>query len=470
MIYFSRIIISLFILSALSITTYAFPVSVDENIEFISAACRLAGFDEYSDNMNKSYTERLDSIMHPYSEHPSINFLRDVRKNQGIGYDAIAALAVHTDIDNGHLILKDGADVTLADDRWRTGQDKDLLPLLDDLYQSCNFTDFYKSNAELYSHAVDNAQQLLSGCDLNWLNEFYGKELSGSRLVLSLLNRGNYGMTQSIVGKPDKSVIIICCRDLDEYGYPIFTGQNSLIVHESSHPICNPLVLTNINQFNNNIELAAELMEDALYCQSYSGGTTMMCESMVRSVELQYAIAHNHDDNSCENYMRDQMSNGFIFMPEIRAALETYNKDRNTYPVIDSIMPLIISNVNNADVASRYAQIKNGSPKILGCSIQDGATNIEASDSLEIKFYFDQPIRKGSFGMNFYNDNEDIMPELADISPKIKLSEDGLILHVYIQTKPGKEYGFTMNGNFYRGLEGYRGHGNTNVHFFTKPS
>lgn len=446
-----------------------FPVSVDENIEFISAVCRLAGFEEYSDNTNKSYAERLDSVMVPFSEHKAVTYLRNVRNQQYIGYDAIAALAVHTEINNGHLVLIDGTDITLADDRWLKGQDKELLPLLDDLYLQSNFADFYKSNSDLYSHAVENAYKLLSDVDFQWLKDFYGKELSGSRSVLSLLNSGNYGMTQKIEGQSEKSVIIICCRNLDDNGYPIFSGQTSLIVHESSHPICNLLVFYNADKFNHNIDLAAELMKEELSRQSYTGGITMMYESMVRSMELQYALAHDNDLNWPENYMRDQMSNGFIFMPEIRAALDVYNANRTTYPVIDSIMPLIITNINNADVASRYAEIKNGSPKIWGCSIDEGATDIMASDSLEINFYFDRPIRRGSFGMDSYNNNEDIMPELADVSPKIILSEDGLTLSVFVKTEPGNEYGFSMNGSFFRGLTGYRGHGKANVHFFTKP-
>lgn len=154
-------------------------------------------------------------------------------------------------------------------------------------------------------------------------------------------------------------------------------------------------------------------------------------------------------------------------MPEICEAFEIYNSERNTYPVIDSIMPLVIANINNADVARRYAEIRNGSPKILGCSIEEGVTDVEPSDSLEIRFFFDQPIRKGSFGMNFYNNDEDIMPELASASP-VKVSQDGLILSVRVMAEPGKEYGFSMNGAFFRGLTGYRGHGNVNVHFHTK--
>lgn len=296
----------------ISVAAVAIPVSVDENIEFISAVCRLAGFDEYVDDTNKSYTARLDSVMAQWSGHKAVDYLKTVRNLQAVGYDAIAALAVHTQIAGAHLVLAAGADLSSVDGRWKNGQDKEIVQLLDDLYRLSCFNDFYESNVGLYSHAVDNARILLSDCDLEWLNQFYGKELSGSRVVLSLLNRGNYGMTKKTEGQPEESVIIICCRELDDNGYPVFTGRESLIIHESSHPVCNPLILDNIERFNNNIELAAELMNDELANQSYSGGKTMMCETMVRSVELQYALAHAKDGRSYENYMRNQMANGFF--------------------------------------------------------------------------------------------------------------------------------------------------------------
>ncbi len=38
----------------------AVEVTVDENVEFVSAMCRLADFDEYVYNLNKDYVKAID--------------------------------------------------------------------------------------------------------------------------------------------------------------------------------------------------------------------------------------------------------------------------------------------------------------------------------------------------------------------------------------------------------------------------
>lgn len=453
-----------------SIACMAIPISVDENVEFISAVCRTAGFREYTNDVNEAYAHRVDSLMTPFAGHDAIKYLDKVRAEQGVSYDAIADLAIHTEIADGHLRLKDGADLSKVDRRWLEGQDRELVPLLDDLYQKSGFTRLYKSNTDYYEHVIDNMNALMDKCDLKWLTDFYGKEPAGSRVVVSLLNVGNYGATQKLAGKPDESVIVIGCNRLDEKGYPIFDGRQSLIVHESSHPVCNPLVERNMKLFNSNIKLAAELMHEELRRGAYAGPFTLMCESMVRSMELQYGLAHGTDETDTDRGMKNQMRRGFMFMPEIREALDVYKSNRERYPVIDSIMPVIADKINKVDVAERYKEIVNSSPKILGCSIAENATGVAPSDSLEVRFFFDQPIRKGSFGMAYYDNNEDIMPKLAEIPQRIRLSDDGMVLSVFIVAEPGKEYGFSMNGAFYRGLKGYSGHGTAKVHFFTKPN
>lgn len=445
----------------------ALEVSVDENIEFISAVARLAGFEEYINDINKSYTENIDSLLRPFADHESVVRLKELRGKQGVSYDAIATLGVHTTIADGHLILKDGSDLSAVDGRWKPGQDKQIVPLLDDLYRKSDFSSFFKKNNDLYDHAIANMDHNLKECDIDWLTDFYGKKLNGSRLVVSLLNCGNYGLTQELVGRPDESVIIIGCHNLDENGYPSFSNITGLIVHESSHPICNPLVENNIALFNDNIAESARLMKEQLKDGAYSGGTTMMCESMVRAMEIEYWLAHGRDSSYVDRAMKSQMAQGFTVLPEILDALRVYRENRDNYPVIDSIMPMIIDRINRLDIQQRYDEIIKGSPTITGCSIEEGAVGIAPSDSLEIKFFFDKPIKKGSFGMDYYEDNEEICPELADVSPKIKLSDDGKELTVYVIAKPGKEYGFVMPGYFYRGLTGYPGNGEAKVHFFT---
>lgn len=450
------------------LSSFAINVSVDENIEFISAICRTAGFEEYIDDTNQSYANAVDSLMSPYKDHDAIKYLIIIRNKQGVGFDAIANLSVHTEITNGKLILKDGADLSNVDSRWEPGQDKEIVLLLNDLYNKSNFSKFFNDNTSFYEKISANGQELLSQCDIDWLDNFFGKRLSHSRVVVSLLNCGNYGMTQTLQDKPDESVIIICCTNLDEQNIPVFNSfrNQSLIVHESSHPMMNPLIDSNLENFNDNIENMASLMSKELRGGAYAGGRTMMAESMVRTVEIMYKKAHSqgYDEESAESEIKRLMSRGFMFMPEIYDGFKFYVENREKYPIIDDIMPIIIENINNVDVEARYAEYIDDTPTLIGCSMPMDAKDIEPSDSIKISFYFDKPIRKGPWGWRNYNDNEDIEPE--KVTPRV--SKDGKEIIVEIKaTKPNSEYGFGIDGYLFTGLKGYPAKGSQDVHFFT---
>lgn len=448
-----------------TLIAHGISVTVDENIEFISAVARLSGFDEYNNNVNKSYVAQIDSLLAPYESHPAVKYFQKVRSEQGVSYDAIATLSVHTAIDNNNLIYLPNSEICKMDDRWKTGQGDEFVRLLNDLYTKSQFHKLYSSNLDFYEKVTTNMEDLIKSTDVDWLNGFYGKKLAHSRVVCSLLNYGSYGTTMRRKGQPDEAVIIIGCHRLDENNIPIFPGQQSLIIHEVSHPICNPLVEANLNQFNNKITTAAELMKEKLQRQAYAGASTMLCESMVRGAELQYRLAHAtniNDTMTIQNRLRNEMSNGFMFMPEV---MEAY--DLNKGNIVDSMMPALIRLINEVDINSRYSEIINGSPKILGCSIAENAKNINPSDSLEIKIFFDQPIDGHSFGMNYLDDRKDIMPELASSKGRISLDNSHRILTMKVIAEPNKEYGFVVEGYFFRGAKGYKGHGATRVHFFT---
>ena len=454
----------LFLMCLSAVTAYALPVSVDENVEFISAVARLAGYDEYHNNVNQAYVARLDSLMAPFKDHPAVEYMHRVRWDQGVSYDAVATLAGHTAIYDGRLVYLDGAEISNLDDRWKPGQGQEVVALLDDLYQQTGFSGFYASNRQFYDRAIRNAESLIEGADVDWLNRFYGKQLSHSRVVVSLINRGNYGCTVSREGRPDEALIIIGCYDLDDNAIPIFSGQESLIVHECSHPICNPLIEENLDKFDRKIHVAAELMAEPLRRGAYSGAKTMLCESMVRGAELQYALAHarsTEDKSDVEDRMRGEMSRGFVFMPEI---MEAYVRNRGN--VVDSMMPELIQLIRDVDLNARYIEIVNSAPKLIGCSIEENADNISPSDSLELRFFFDQPVSR-SFGMNYLDGRADIMPSLAGVKDRISLDQSRQVLTVKIVAEPNKEYGFVIPGAFFRGDKGYRGNGAARVHFFT---
>ncbi len=449
----------------LGLQASAVEVTVDENVEFVSAMCRLADFDEYVYNLNKDYAKAIDSVMAPLKNHKAVARLKELRREQGVSYDAVANFTAQTAISNGHFVLLPGSDVSKSEDRWRKGQDAKMAKLLDDAYRHSGFHQFFLSQQPFYSKVVNNAKSIIEKVDLKWLEDFYGTPIQG-RVSISLLNRGNYGTTQHCDGKPEESVIIIGCSDLDSAGIPVFHNIKSLIVHEFSHPSCNPIIDKCLPQFNDNAQRTAQLMESELHTRNYAGGNTVLYESLVRAVETQYAMAHAttaNDSIMAASDIKTQVAGGFLFFRELTNALTNYRQNRSKYATLVQFAPKIVEAVNGADIEKNYQELRINQIKIVGTSMPLDARDVPASDRYEIKVYFDKPYTTGGFAYDYYNDNEDILPDLIDL----KMSEDRRVMSMFIQTEPGHEYGFVLPGWAFKTEAGYPGAGNTVVHFFT---
>lgn len=443
----------------------AVEVAVDENVEFVSAMCRLAGFEEYVYNLNKDYAKAVDSVMAPLKGHKAVARLNELRGAQGLSYDAVATFAAQTAISDGHFVLLPGSDVSKDESRWRKGQDAEMAQLMDDAYRHSGFHHFFESQQPFYSKVVSNAKSMISNVDLKWLEDFYGNPIHG-RISVSLLNYGNYGTQVHCAGQPEESVIIIGCSELDSAGIPVFHNIESLIVHEFSHPSCNPIIKKCMPLFNDNAQVAAQLMESELQERQYAGGQTVLYESMVRGVETQYALAHatTADDSlAVESSINSQVAGGFLFFRELTNALSNYRQHRSQYATLEQFAPKIVEAINGADVKQDYLELRRNQIKIIGTSVPLDARNVPASDRMEIRVYFDRPNTKGGFGMLYYKDNEDIMPDLAGV----KMDSDRRIMSVFVKTEPGREYGFVIPGWAFRTDAGYPGLGNAVIHFFT---
>ena len=142
---------------------------MDENVEFVSAMCRLADFDEYVYNLNKDYAKAIDSVMAPLKNHKAVARLKELRREQGVSYDAVANFTAQTAISNGHFVLLPGSDVSKSEDRWRKGQDAKMAKLLDDAYRHSGFHQFFLSQQPFYSKVVNNAKSIIEKVDLKWL-------------------------------------------------------------------------------------------------------------------------------------------------------------------------------------------------------------------------------------------------------------------------------------------------------------
>ncbi len=449
----------------LGLQASAVEVTVDENVEFVSAMCRLAGFEEYVYDLNKDYAKAIDSVMAPLKGHKAVARLNELRGKQGLSYDAVATFAAHTAISNGHFVLLPGSDVAKYENRWRKGQDAEMAQLLDDAYRHSGFHHFFESQQPFYGKVVNNAKSMIAKVDLKWIEDFFGTPIHG-RISVSLLNFGNYGTEIHCASQPEASVIIIGCSELDQAGIPVFHNIESLIVHEFSHPSCNPIIEQCLPQFNNNAQIAAQLMESELHERRYAGGNTVLYESMVRGVETQYALAHatTADDSlMVESGIKSQVAGGFLFFRELTDALLSYRQSRSQYATLAQFAPKIVEAVNGADVKQDYLELRRNQIKIIGTSLPLDARDVPASDRFEIKVYLDRPDTAGGFAYNYYNDNEDIQPDLVGV----KMSKDRLVMSVFVKTEPGHEYGFVLPGWAFKTDAGYPGIGNAVIHFFT---
>ena len=173
----NRIILFLW-LSVYSIQLYSQNIilekpRVDERIELLSIVFRLAGAEEYSSTFFKRYTDRIEQHFLPYKEHEIIKFVQELRRTNGVSYDAVMSMAIHL---NSHLNPVVPLNDTIPDMRWGKENAKKFVRLLKKFYRESNCKEFFKANEELYNQTSESFYPVYKELDLHWYKSFYGKE------------------------------------------------------------------------------------------------------------------------------------------------------------------------------------------------------------------------------------------------------------------------------------------------------
>ena len=106
----------------------------------MSILSRMAGFPEYHMDMAGQYIKDMDSYFKDNTEHPAVQYMKELRNNYGISYDAVMSMAVHLKNKDGILSLIE-KDSPKLDDRW-TDVDKDkFLSYLNNFYKDTKFNE-----------------------------------------------------------------------------------------------------------------------------------------------------------------------------------------------------------------------------------------------------------------------------------------------------------------------------------------
>lgn len=318
---------------------------VDERIELLSIVFRLAGADEYSDQSFKLYADKIEKHFGIHQNHELIEYVKKIRKENGIGYDAVMSMAIHL---SEAEQLKPVVKITdsIPDDRWGKENALKFIELLQQFYKDADCKAFFDENAALYKSASAQFLSVYNNLDLKWYETFYGKEPHEKFVIVNGLANGpsNYGPNIVLENGQKEVYAIMGAWSVDSIGMVKFDTNSyfPILLHEFNHSFVNYLTEHNRNDLQESGKKLFVVVADNMKSQAYSDWETMINESIVRASVIKYMKDHPFNKEQIDDEMQKQLARGFLWINELCEELENYDKHRDKYPSFESYMPNII--------------------------------------------------------------------------------------------------------------------------------
>ena len=322
-----------------------------ETVELMGMIWRMAGSNEYNQCKVATVTNSADEHFASMKYHQAIKLAAQYQR-QNICFDAVAGYANQLIFnEEGDLIFDpdylDGSNGSF-DDRWNYKQKSDMLAAVNDFYRKSNFHEWFVSTRAEQQQAIASFKSVCN-MDYTWIDSFYGKDDKiSSRIILSFMaGSHNYGIS---LKRQDASLLLTpVYGSLSQFGEEVqFNGDVNLIVHEFSHPYCNPLIEDNWSAISEKVETIYKSVEHTMESQDYGQPLTMMCETLVRAAAIRYMISHNQKD-LVENRLSYEEHNGFIMVRSLVKTLEEREINADKYATLADFMPVMIEAINKFD-------------------------------------------------------------------------------------------------------------------------
>ena len=322
-----------------------------ETVELMGLVWRLAGSYEYNQCQIGTVTNSADKYFASMKNHQAVTLARQYYQ-QGVCYDAVTGYA-------NQLIFNDEGDIvfdtnylsgsnTSFDDRWSSQQKNNMLQAINDFYKESNFHDWFVSTEVEQQQAIASFKNVCN-LDYTWFDSYYGKnDKVSSRIILSfMIGNSNNGI--SLKRKDGTLLLTPVLGSLSQNNGSVrFNGDMNLIVHEFSHPYCNPLIEANWSAISQKAEQVYSRVSSIMQNQAYSNAMTMMCETLVRSSAIRYMISHNQK-NMVNMTLAYEEGNGFMMVRTLVKVLEKREQEASKYPTLADFMPELIEAINNFD-------------------------------------------------------------------------------------------------------------------------
>lgn len=334
-------------------------VRVDPRVELFSILARLAGFAEYSQAPDYAYTRAVDSHFAAFAGHPAVASMRSLRRWHGVSHDAVMNLAWHvTDPPELAELVPFDPRPPALDRRWKVRSARGFLDAARRFARDSGFQRFWEAQHDLLEQTQARfASVLEKEALLAWFDSFFGvpEDLRFYAAPGMLTGGSGYGVSAQ-VGRTALIHQIIGVSRLDEHELPWFDADNlSTIVHEYCHAFVNPLV----HRFEEDLEASGKriypYVEDAMELQAYANWKSMVYESLVRAATVQFLELHRGQQAAREEIRVHRFQYSFLWMDELCALLDEYEKNRQRYPSLEALMPRVAALLN--DYAGRIGAI-----------------------------------------------------------------------------------------------------------------
>ena len=427
------------------------PLAVDPNVELLSIACRLAGFREYrQDNASPAYTQAVDAWFSKHASHEAVETLKGLRRS-GISYDAPMSLAVHL---TPLPALKERCDFNKTparlDRRWRTAPTRDFVGKLRAFVTDTQFEKFLASQAPYYrSLEARMRNEIDKRSYRSWLDRFFGaKPAAVFSITPSALNGGaNYGV--SVVFRDGREEIrpVIGLSKWDSESLPLFAEHFvPTVVHEFVHSYTNPLVDAHAEALRESGEKIFQYCRGIMSNQAYGTWKIMIYESVVRACVIRYLDA-NDDAAVGKKQRKEEVTRGFVWVPELADFLDGYEADRRRHSDLSSFMPQIVSFFTA--YAEKYDARMAKVPRVVSMTPANGDQAVDPAVA-ELIITFSRSMASGSYS---FTGGGSGFPKAG----RPTWNKEMTTITLPVTLEPNHSYSFGLNSRRHRGFKSQEG-------------
>ena len=283
------------------------PNMVDERFELVSLVFRLAGRQEYSEEIT-AYQKEISETFAGFRNHPIVHFA----KTLPLGYDAVFRFAVHMIKEDGQFAFIEDIDSLVDDGRWTKETANIFIDYLNDFYVETDYAGFYNSRLPFFEKETEKFIRLAySYIDLSWFDTYVDSN-SLRCIYTPSATKSNYA---AVVNQ--------------KYVYCGVAGAGGVIVHEFCHSFSNPLARKWYEEnevFRQWCDESVKWMRDRFYADAL----IVVGEYVTRAYHCLYNLEHGYFEqrNALSQHFKMERSYGFRYFEDVFNMVVAFENER----------------------------------------------------------------------------------------------------------------------------------------------